>query len=176
MKRISGTMYSGAVLAFGLLWPSATAHANPPALCQYQLGDKIVTVACGTCEDLLAEPGMAGNVACLASPPAAPVQPQPPQTPTPLSPDPGAGSSPNSPGRPFFEALDAAQILQLGSVYSPEVLGAANHACADRDNGRNLGRITASVAQGLRARGLDWVTDDVSGGIVRIAFTQLCPR
>jgi hypothetical protein len=78
--------------------------------------------------------------------------------------------------RPFFEALDAAQILQLGSIYSPDILGAANHACAERASGRDLNSINASVSQELRALGLDWVTGDVSGGIVSIAFTQLCPR
>ena len=61
MKRITGTAFTGAVLAAGLLWPSATpAHANPPALCHYQLGDKIATIPCD--EDPQAEPGMAGNM------------------------------------------------------------------------------------------------------------------
>jgi hypothetical protein len=62
----------------GLL-SAPVVHADPPDLCQYQLADKAVTVPCGTCDDVLAEPGMAGNIACAASPPAAPVQSQPPQ-------------------------------------------------------------------------------------------------
>lgn len=78
--------------------------------------------------------------------------------------------------RPFFEALDQAQILQLGSVYSADVLRAAQSACADRARGTDRNGINTSVSQELRARGLDWATDDVSGGIVSIAFTQLCPR
>lgn len=76
----------------------------------------------------------------------------------------------------FFAALDSAQILQLGSVYSPDILGAANRACAQRASGKDVTAINASVGQDLRARGLNWVTDDVAGGIVSIAFTQLCPR
>jgi hypothetical protein len=60
MKRMTGSVFTGAVLAAGLLWPSAAlAHANP-ALCQYPLGDKMVTIPCGA--DPQAEPGMAGNM------------------------------------------------------------------------------------------------------------------
>jgi len=45
-----------------------TASAEP--FCQVQLGGKIATVPCDTCDDVLAEPGIAGNVACSDSPPA----------------------------------------------------------------------------------------------------------
>jgi len=76
----------------------------------------------------------------------------------------------------FFAALDSAQILQLGSVYSSDILGAANRACAQRASGKDVTAINASLGQDLRGRGLNWVTDDVAGGIVSIAFTQLCPR
>lgn len=48
--------------------PLPAASAEP--FCQVQLGGKIATVPCGTCEDVLAEPGMAGNVACSDSRPA----------------------------------------------------------------------------------------------------------
>jgi hypothetical protein len=62
-------------------WAAEAAKPNPPPAaapayapyCQVQLGDKIATVPCGTCEDVLAEPGMAGNVACPG-----PGVPQPP--------------------------------------------------------------------------------------------------
>jgi hypothetical protein len=61
MKRMTGRALAGAVLAAGLLWLAATlAHASPPALCQYPLGDKIVTIPCGT--DPQSQPGMAGNL------------------------------------------------------------------------------------------------------------------
>lgn len=46
--------------------PLPAASAEP--FCQVQLGGKIATVPCGTCEDVLAEPGMAGNFACTNPP------------------------------------------------------------------------------------------------------------
>lgn len=60
---------------WSLASPSPLASAEP--LCQVQLGGKIATVPCGTCEDVLAEPGMAGNVACSEVRPA--VTPPPAQ-------------------------------------------------------------------------------------------------
>lgn len=50
--------------------PLPAASAEP--FCEVQLGGKIATVPCGTCDDVLAEPGMAGNVACSNSRPGAP--------------------------------------------------------------------------------------------------------
>ncbi len=117
-------------------------------------------------------PARGGTPTALPTTAPQPLPPAP-QSQTPA----GPGSSPNSPeARRFLQALDAAQILQLGSVYSPGILSAANRACAQRNSGWDLSRITTSLGQDLRTVGMKWVTGNISGGIVSIAFTQLCPR
>lgn len=61
MKRVTGTALAAASLVVGLWWLSTPpAHADEPALCQYQLGAKVATIRCDS--DPRAEPGMAGNM------------------------------------------------------------------------------------------------------------------
>lgn len=61
MKRLTRIVLMGAVLAAGPLWQSLMpAQAAPGELCQYQLGDKVATIACDT--DPRSQPGMAGNM------------------------------------------------------------------------------------------------------------------
>jgi|GEM_PF-6779775 len=59
MKKV---IFTAALLLFGpVVYQSAPlAHAGPYDVCQYQLGDKVVSIACGS--DPLAEPGIAGNL------------------------------------------------------------------------------------------------------------------
>ena len=76
----------------------------------------------------------------------------------------------------FFAALDSAQILQLGSVYSPDILGAANRACAQRASGKDVTAINASFQPGSARLGIELGNGRRCRRIVSIAFTQLCPR
>nr|CRL77985.1 hypothetical protein CPGR_04985 [Mycolicibacterium komanii] len=117
-----------------------------------------------------------GLVEGQSSSPSKPPQARPPaETPSKSDGSPGAAMLPPS-TRPFFEALDAARIVQLGSVHSPRILDSADAACALLDRGWTLDRTTAWVANKLRAEGLDWVTDRVAGEIVSIAFIERCLR
>lgn len=73
LRRRGPTLLRAAMAVFfcaswGIASPLPAASAEP--FCQVQLGGKIATVPCGSCEDVLAEPGMAGNVACSDSRPA----------------------------------------------------------------------------------------------------------
>lgn len=59
---LAGTVAIVGYIGLSLVWSVPRGAAEP--YCQVQLGDKIATVPCSTCENLLAEPGMAGNVDC----------------------------------------------------------------------------------------------------------------
>jgi Protein of unknown function (DUF732) len=157
MKRISGTVYTGAVLTFGLLWPSATAHANPPALCQYQLGDKIATIACDA--DPQAEPGMAGNM-----PVQLPPQPAPPAA------FPGSGQ-PRGAQR-YLSELDG---YVHPNVSSDRLIELGNLACSARRSGVSTDAARMVLWQNLKDSGV--VSNNAeTGTLVHVAVDILCPE
>lgn len=82
-------------------WSMTPPSASAVPFCQVRLGDKVATVPCGTCEDVLAEPGMAGNVSCTDTRPAT----RPPARS-------GAGSARPPRGRPPLPDADAQGFLK----------------------------------------------------------------
>jgi hypothetical protein len=150
--------FTAAVLAPILLWPLATpAHADPPALCQYPLGDKIATIACDS--DPLAEPGMAGNM-----PQQLPPQPAPP------------AASPGS-----LQSLGAQRYLSEldryihPNVSSDRLIELGNLACTARRSGVSSDDARMVLWQNLNDSGL--VSNNAEAGtLVHIAIKNLCPE
>jgi hypothetical protein len=154
----TGTTFAAAVLAPVLLWPSATpAHANPPALCQYPLGDKIATIPCDS--DPLAEPGMAGNL-----PPQLPPQPAPP------------AASPGS-GQPLAAQHYLSELDRYvhPNVSSDRLIELGNLACTTRRSGVSSDDARMVLWQNLKDSGL--VSNNAeTGSLVNIAVKNLCPE
>lgn len=145
-----------AILIIGgfALLAAPTVHTDPPDLCQQQLGDKVVTVPCGTCDDILAEPGMGGNVACPASP---------------------AASVPGQLSQAEQHYLDDLDQYVHPRVAPPTLLELGNLACSVRRSGMSSDDAREAVWQNLSDAGV--VSSNAeTGTLVHVAVDNLCPE
>ncbi len=158
-------------VGWGLAWPQSVATADPP-YCQVQLGGKIATVPCGTCEDVLAQPGMAGNVACPG-----PGLPQPP--PATASP---ATSDTEQLGPAELQYIDDLKAIGIQPTSTVKTLAQTgpticqNLMDAYRQNGSSLAGpgLKNAAASGMR-RGNPNLSWEGAQGWVQIAVNNFCP-
>lgn len=155
----------------------APALATPPTYCQSDLGGRVVTVLCTTCEDMLSQPGMAGNVDCSALRPIPADLSQP--SAAGLPPAPGDPGQLNSIEQKYLADLAAIQIHPTSTA--EKLAGTGNIFCGHLIDAyrRYPGPAAArGVKDGLASTiiagnpGLTW---DQAVGWVQAAVNSFCP-
>lgn len=151
MKRIARAAQWAAALTALAFGPWAQpASANPPGLCQYGLGDRNATIACGS--DPLAEPGMAGN---MPAPTAAPS---------------GSGIAPGA--QTYLSELE---VYVHPKVSSNRLIELGNLACSARRSGMSSDDARMILWDNLKASGVT-SSNAETGTLVHVAVDNLCPE